>query len=90
MREQRHAVDSIKEAIQTPTQPLLLGVTGSGKTEIYLQAIRQVIDLGRTALVLVPEISAYAANRRKIQGALCGTQRKCRASQPSLGRRTLR
>lgn len=36
---------------------LLHGVTGSGKTEIYLRAIREVIDRGRQAVVLVPEIS---------------------------------
>lgn len=35
---------------------LIDGVTGSGKTEIYLQLIRDVIDAGRQALVLVPEI----------------------------------
>ncbi len=36
---------------------LLDGVTGSGKTEVYLNVIRQVIERGRQALVLVPEIS---------------------------------
>src|SRR6185437_4906905 len=36
---------------------MLLGVTGSGKTEVYLQCIRQVIEQGRRAIVLVPEIA---------------------------------
>lgn len=36
---------------------LILGVTGSGKTEIYLQLIEQVLLAGKSALILVPEIS---------------------------------
>ncbi len=36
---------------------LLLGVTGSGKTEIYLQAIQRVLDRGESAIMLVPEIA---------------------------------
>ncbi len=36
---------------------LIHGVTGSGKTEVYIQAIQEVIRLGRQAIVLVPEIS---------------------------------
>ncbi|MBK8046713.1 MAG: primosomal protein N' [Anaerolineales bacterium] len=40
------------------TRPFLLfGVTGSGKTEIYLHAIEQVLGVGRQAIVLVPEIA---------------------------------
>lgn len=45
-----------KEASKPATQ-LLLGVTGSGKTEVYLQAIAEVLKQDKTALVLVPEIS---------------------------------
>ena len=48
------------EALKNPqaAKPLLLhGVTGSGKTEIFLQAIAKVLEDGKTALVLVPEIS---------------------------------
>lgn len=36
---------------------LLLGVTGSGKTELYLRCIRQIVDAGKQAIVMVPEIA---------------------------------
>ncbi len=40
-----------------PRPILLFGVTGSGKTEVYLQAIAKVLDAGKDAIVLVPEIA---------------------------------
>jgi primosomal protein N' (replication factor Y) (superfamily II helicase) len=58
--EQIAALKKVTEALTTAetAKPILLhGVTGSGKTEIYLQAIRAALDRGRSAIVLVPEIS---------------------------------
>jgi primosomal protein N' (replication factor Y) len=58
--EQARALNKITDALSAPeaAKPILLhGVTGSGKTEIYLQAIRIAIARGKTAIVLVPEIS---------------------------------
>ena len=58
--EQTRALSEIIKALDAPeiARPILLhGVTGSGKTEIYLQAIRAALEHGRTAIVLVPEIS---------------------------------
>jgi primosomal protein N' (replication factor Y) len=57
--EQATVIDGIAPDIDGPrfASHLLFGVTGSGKTEVYLQLIRRVIDAGRTALVLVPEIA---------------------------------
>src|SRR5216110_1646831 len=58
--EQAFAVSKITDALAAPetAKPILLhGVTGSGKTEIYLQAIRTALERGKSAIVLVPEIS---------------------------------
>lgn len=57
--EQSTAMKTILEALDgKKAKPFLLhGVTGSGKTEIYLQAIQYALDQGKGAIVLVPEIS---------------------------------
>lgn len=57
--EQQNAITPIKEKIANDEHEVFLlhGVTGSGKTEIYLQAIQDVLQKGEEAIVLVPEIS---------------------------------
>jgi primosomal protein N' (replication factor Y) len=56
--EQQRALDLCKAAIDSPQKPVLIrGVTGSGKTEVYLQAIEYALRQGKDSIVLVPEIS---------------------------------
>ncbi len=58
-REQAEALEKIAQAIdrREHIRFLLYGVTGSGKTEVYIRAVERTIGQGRTAIVLVPEIS---------------------------------
>lgn len=57
--EQTHALTAIRKSFEeSPGKPVLLhGVTGSGKTHIYIDLIREVLEQGRDALYLLPEIS---------------------------------
>ena len=71
--EQTHALNEVVQALDAPenARPILLhGVTGTGKTEIYLQAIAHALERGRSAIVLVPEISLTPQTVERFKGAL--------------------
>ena len=86
--QQKHAVDSIVATAKEGKYCgyLLNGVTGSGKTEVYLQAMQSVLEAGKQVLVLVPEIGLtpqtrarfaerFAANILLLHSGLNNTQR---------------
>lgn len=67
--DQSNALHHIVESIDANVQKTLLlhGVTGSGKTEIYIRAIEHVVKFGRGAIVLVPEISLTPQTRGRFE-----------------------
>ncbi len=76
-QEQATALESILLAVANPEESkpiLLLGVTGSGKTEVYLQAAQRAIDLGKNVLVLVPEISLTPQTVRRFKARFASIQ----------------
>lgn len=86
--QQKHAVDSIVATAKEDKYCgyLLNGVTGSGKTEVYLQAMQSVLEAEKQVLVLVPEIGLtpqtrarfaerFAANILLLHSGLNNTQR---------------
>jgi primosomal protein N' (replication factor Y) (superfamily II helicase) len=67
-RQQTEAINAIKSTLGTFATFLLEGVTGSGKTEVYIEVMREVVKRGEQALLLVPEISltpVFAARLRE-------------------------
>src|SRR5207245_11469591 len=70
---QKEALDKIGEAVASRKFAglLLHGITGSGKTAVYLACMRQVLDQGRSSILLVPEIGltpAVAADLHQMFG----------------------
>ncbi len=68
--EQRAALDAFRLLLDAPDESrvlLLRGVTNSGKTEVYLQAIAAVLARGESAIMLVPEIALTAQTVRRFR-----------------------
>jgi primosomal protein N' (replication factor Y) len=67
--DQQHALDFIVGPQAERTRPIVLhGVTGSGKTEVYLQALTAVIAQGKRGIVLVPEIALTTQAIQRVAG----------------------
>lgn len=72
--DQRQALETIGHQIDTGQFQtyLLHGVTGSGKTQIYIEALKKVIQQGKSGIVLVPEISLTPQTVRRFQSNFPG------------------
>lgn len=66
---QRHAADALLEEVRAGryTVSLIDGITGSGKTEVYFEAIAETLRKGRQVLILLPEIALTAAFLERFQ-----------------------
>ena len=70
MDEQAAALETIRREMAAPKPGVVLlhGVTGSGKTEVYLAAIQSALDAGKGAIALVPEIALTPQTMERFRG----------------------
>jgi primosomal protein N' (replication factor Y) len=68
--DQADIANSVADSLSSFTTHLIDGVTGSGKTAIYIECIKRVIDTGQQVLVLVPEIGLTPQTRSRFESAL--------------------
>ncbi|MBV9241808.1 MAG: DEAD/DEAH box helicase, partial [Acidobacteria bacterium] len=87
--EQQNTFDEIATAVKSEGEYkafLLHGVTGSGKTEVYIRAMRSALERGRSAMMLVPEIALTPVFSRRLR-AVFGTEVAILHSNLSAGER---
>ena len=69
--EQKNAVDAMSAHLEDPRRPCLLyGITGSGKTLVYIELVKKALALGKGACILVPEISLTPQTIQRFRQAL--------------------
>jgi len=72
--EQQQALERLAAALPSPQRPFLLhGITGSGKTHVYIELVKRCLASGRGAVVLVPEISLTPQTIQRFAGEIGDT-----------------
>ncbi len=86
---QKNALEKLCAAIERGSYAafLLHGVTGSGKTEVYIAALKAVLSQGKTGIILVPEIALTPQTVQRFRAHFPGGQVAVLHSQMSLGER---
>ncbi|HID7701214.1 TPA: primosomal protein N' [Neisseria meningitidis] len=86
--DQRQASDAIQTALGSFQPFLLYGITGSGKTEVYFDAMAKVLAQGRQVLFLLPEINLTPQLLKRVENRFADVPTAVLHSQMAAGRRT--